>query len=110
MRRNSRNKKRFNKKERNIKKILYFLIFTLLIISIVCSIIIFNNLRPSKISKNFTNNYTISNDSSADNTSLSNVNTEIGEDKNNEEQPVTFTLTALGDTLCHNTQYWDAYN
>lgn len=110
MRRNSRNKKRVNKKERNIKKILYFLIFTLLIISIVCSIIIFNNLRPSKISKNFTNNYTISNDSSADNTSLSNVNTEIGEDTNNEEQPVTFTLTALGDTLCHNTQYWDAYN
>lgn len=110
MRRNSRNKKRVNKKERNVKKILYFLIFTLLIISIVCSIIIFNNLRPSKISKNFTNNYTISNDSSADNTSLSNVNTEIGEDKNNEEQPVTFTLTALGDTLCHNTQYWDAYN
>ena len=110
MRRNSRNKKRVNKKERNIKKILYFLIFTLLIISIVCSIIIFNNLRPSKISKNFTNNYTISNDSSADNTSLSNVNTEIGEDKNNEEQPVIFTLTALGDTLCHNTQYWDAYN
>lgn len=110
MRRNSRNKKRVNKKERNIKKILYFLIFTLLIINIVCSIIIFNNLRPSKISKNFTNNYTISNDSSADNTSLLNVNTEIGEDKNNEEQPVTFTLTALGDTLCHNTQYWDAYN
>lgn len=110
MRRNSRNKKRVKKKERNVKKILYFLIFTLLIISIVCSIIIFNNLRPSKISKNFDNNYTISNDSSADNTSLSNVNTEIGEDKNNEEQPVTFTLTALGDTLCHNTQYWDAYN
>ena len=110
MRRNSRNKKRVNKKERNIKKILYFLIFALLIISIVCSIIIFNNLRPSKISKNFTNNYTISNDSSADTNSLSNVNTEISEDKNNEEQPVTFTLTALGDTLCHNTQYWDAYN
>ena len=25
-------------------------------------------------------------------------------------EPITFTLTALGDTLCHNTQYWDAYN
>ena len=25
-------------------------------------------------------------------------------------KPITFTLTALGDTLCHNTQYWDAYN
>lgn len=27
-----------------------------------------------------------------------------------EEKPINFTLTALGDTLCHNTQYWDAYN
>ena len=23
---------------------------------------------------------------------------------------MSFTLTALGDILCHNTQYWDAYN
>lgn len=110
MRRNSRNKKRVNKKERNIKKILYFLIFALLIISIVCSIIIFNNLRPSKVSKNFTNNNSIYNDPPLNNDLLSNVNTETTEDKNREEQPVTFTLTALGDTLCHNTQYWDAYN
>lgn len=110
MRRNSRNKKRVNKKERNIKKILYFLIFALLIISIVCSIIIFNNLRPSKVSKNFTNNNSIYNDPPVNNDLLSNVNTETTEDKNREEQPVTFTLTALGDTLCHNTQYWDAYN
>ena len=27
-----------------------------------------------------------------------------------EEEPITFTMTALGDTLCHNTQYWDAYS
>ena len=28
-----------------------------------------------------------------------------------EEEPkkdITFTITALGDVLCHNTQYWDA--
>ena len=25
-------------------------------------------------------------------------------------EPINFTLTAIGDTLCHNTQYWDAYN
>lgn len=33
-------------------------------------------------------------------------------DKDNieEEKPITFTMTALGDSLCHNTQYWDAYN
>lgn len=25
-------------------------------------------------------------------------------------EPINFTMTAIGDTLCHNTQYWDAYN
>ena len=24
--------------------------------------------------------------------------------------PINFTMTAIGDTLCHNTQYWYAYN
>ena len=26
-----------------------------------------------------------------------------------EQKPITFTLTAIGDVMCHNTQYWDAY-
>lgn len=26
------------------------------------------------------------------------------------KQDITFTITALGDVLCHNTQYWDAYD
>ena len=26
-----------------------------------------------------------------------------------EPEPITFTLTAIGDVMCHNTQYWDAY-
>ena len=111
MRRNTRNKKRINKKEQNIKKALYFVILALLIICIVSSIIIFNNLRLSKISKNFTNKNSISNNTpSADNNLLSNEINENNEDTDTREQPVTFTLTALGDTLCHNTQYWDAYN
>ena len=35
-----------------------------------------------------------------------------GEVGNRAEEPsdTTFTLTALGDVLCHNTQYWDAYD
>ena len=111
MRRNTRNKKRINKKEQNIKKALYFVILALLIICIVSSIIIFNNLRLSKISKNFINKNSISNNTqSADNNLLSNEFNENNEDTDTKEQPVTFTLTALGDTLCHNTQYWDAYN
>ena len=31
-------------------------------------------------------------------------------DASSSIEPITFTFTALGDTLCHNTQYWDAYN
>lgn len=27
-----------------------------------------------------------------------------------EKKDITFTITALGDILCHNTQYWDAEN
>ena len=30
--------------------------------------------------------------------------------KQDKAEPITFTLTSLGDSLCHNTQYWDAYN
>lgn len=35
-----------------------------------------------------------------------------GEIGNREEEPTdtTFNLTAIGDVLCHNTQYWDAYD
>lgn len=34
-------------------------------------------------------------------------------DNSSKEEPkkdITFTITALGDVLCHNTQYWDAYD
>ena len=35
-----------------------------------------------------------------------------GNSKEEEEEPVdvTFTLSAIGDIMCHNTQYMDAYN
>ena len=43
-------------------------------------------------------------------------NTEISQTISNEEKvakdikpDITFTLTAIGDIMCHNTQYWDAY-
>jgi len=29
---------------------------------------------------------------------------------NDTKSDVTFTLAAIGDVMCHNTQYWDAYN
>lgn len=107
MRRNSRNKKRVNKKEQNIKKVLFSIILILLMISIISLIIIFNNLKPTKFYNTSSSKNSISNNSIVDNNSLLDKSKKEKDDK---EEPVTFTLTALGDTLCHNTQYWDAYN
>lgn len=35
---------------------------------------------------------------------------DIPAEEDAKDSPITFNMTALGDTLCHNTQYWDAYN
>ncbi len=39
-----------------------------------------------------------------------NNHSELSDSENQEEEDTTFTMTAIGDVLCHNTQYWDAYN
>lgn len=50
------------------------------------------------------------------NNNLNNSDNNINNIENNSNteqskyEKVTFTLTALGDILCHNTQYWDAQN
>lgn len=56
----------------------------------------------------FKNNTTKSTQSYLD----SNIEPKQSEVKQIEEpkKDISFTLTALGDVLCHNTQYWDAYN
>lgn len=43
---------------------------------------------------------------------IENSQTSSNEKKISQEETkpdVTFTLTAIGDIMCHNTQYWDAY-
>lgn len=72
------------------------LLLILFIILLIFIIFIFN-----KYNKNANTN---TENNSAE-TTLSNKNT-----KQDTAEPITFTLTSLGDTLCHNTQYWDAYN
>lgn len=47
--------------------------------------------------------------------STANINgsnhSELADSENQKEKvDTTFTMTAIGDVLCHNTQYWDAYN
>ncbi len=80
--------------KKNNKKLLLILF----IILFIFFIFILN-----KFNKNLRTNISTENNSAE--TTLSNKNT-----KQDTAEPITFTLTSLGDTLCHNTQYWDAYN
>ena len=104
MRRNQRSRnKKFN--DINTKNIIIVLFIVILLF---LSIIIFKSLFKS-------DNLPISSQdvSSEDNEIINNAENVIISDKTDdvqEEKPINFTLTAIGDTLCHNTQYWDAYN
>lgn len=78
----------------NIKKVIIFIVIPLIaIFSIILS-----NIFSKDENINISNN---------DNTNFIN---EIEEEPTPTTTPTTFTLTATGDILCHNTQYWDAYN
>ncbi len=104
MRRNQRSRnKKFN--DINTKNIIIVLFIVILLF---LSIIIFKSLFKS-------DNLPVSSQdvSSEDNQIINNAENVIISDKTDdvqEEKPINFTLTAIGDTLCHNTQYWDAYN
>lgn len=82
-------------KKRNKK-----LLLILFIILLIFIIFIFN-----KYNKNAKTNTNTNTENNSTETTLLNKNT-----KQDIAEPITFTLTSLGDTLCHNTQYWDAYN
>lgn len=95
MRRNKRknNKIKSTKKEPKIALTLFLIVLFIICIYTIKNI---NSLiDETKISKN--TNQTI-------------IEKNIIQKEIKEEKPITFTLTSLGDTLCHNTQYWDAYN
>lgn len=72
-----------------LKKFLLFIL--LFLIFVLCLLVL--------IKSDFFNSTNVIQDSS--------VESETVEEK---VEPINFTMTAIGDTLCHNTQYWDAYN
>lgn len=72
-----------------LKKFLLFIL--LFLIFVLCLLVL--------IKSDFLNSTNVIQDSS--------VESETVEEK---IEPINFTMTAIGDTLCHNTQYWDAYN
>ena len=102
-RRNNRKNKHINDDTKKITNVLLKVIFILVILFLI--IVIFN------IAKNWINYHTITEQY------LENLNTVENSNKaenlDNQEASntdTTFNLTAIGDIMCHNTQYMDAYN
>lgn len=100
MRRNQRrnNQKKFETKTSKILLILFVIILFVLCVFTIQNILSLENAK--KLSKNNNEKTIIETINREDNIQNDNIKT----------KPITFKLTSLGDTLCHNTQYWDAYN
>ena len=73
-----------------------FLIFLIVILITIVGFLYFRN-------SGFINNATADLDDNVNNSNNNKESTETSVD-------TTFTMTAIGDVMCHNTQYWDAYN
>lgn len=109
MRRNVRNKKnRIQSQEKSQqKKFISILMFSIIfLLFILLGLFIFMQIRnwnyQTRLSKQ-TEEILSANTQDANSTEVSST-PEI-----DEPEPITFTLTAIGDVMCHNTQYWDAY-
>ena len=90
-----------NRRDRNHKKnSKNFFVFLLILVIILIAIAIFYYQKSNHKFQ----------DISATNINDSN-HSELAYSENQQEKvDTTFTMTAIGDVLCHNTQYWDAYN
>ena len=95
MRRNQRKRNKKTSKSTAIYKFLFLLIIFLIVFLIIKNPLSKNVIETSNQNEIFEN---------AIEEELNNNSSE----KN--ESPITITLTAIGDSLCHNTQYWDAQN
>lgn len=111
MRNNSRNRRR-NKanlhtdiNHTKTRNILIIIICILLII--FTGVIAFNYLKNKNDYKNLveTSKQEIETEKQEEQDSSNNV-----QENQKEETDTTFTLTAIGDVICHNTQYMDAYD
>ena len=111
MRNNSRNRRR-NKAnlhtDINLTKTRNILIIIICILFIIFTgVIAFNYLKNKNDYKNLveTSKQEIETEKQEEQDSSNNV-----QENQKEETDTTFTLTAIGDVMCHNTQYIDAYD
>ena len=109
MRRNSRNRNRILKKKNDInyskvQKSLIVIVSILFILLIV--IACFNYIK----NRNDYQNLIDTSKQEIENQKQENAKKEAEENKEEEPTDTTFTMAAIGDIMCHNTQYNDAYN
>lgn len=106
MSRRSRNRR--NPKNSNVllKYILFVLIF--FIIGYIFFYLISSNSYPKTTDISNNDSIIFKSDESdlKENENIKSIENENYNDYND----ITFTMTAIGDVMCHNTQYWDAYN
>ena len=109
MRRNSRNRNRILKKKNDINYskvqkslIVIVSILFILLILIAC----FNYIK----NRNDYQNLIDTSKQEIENQKQENAKKEAEENKEEEPTDTTFTMAAIGDIMCHNTQYNDAYN
>lgn len=107
MRRNprSRNRKFKTADDFDQKKIVKFLSFSVFILIIILTIVATfyyfkNNDKYQKLVET----------SKQELEDQKELESENKEEEKQEEIDTTFTMTAIGDVMCHNTQYWDAYD
>ena len=111
MRNNSRNRRR-NKANlhtdiNHIKTRNILIIIICILLIIFTGVIAFNYLKNKNDYKNLveTSKQEIETEKQEEQDSSNNV-----QENQKEETDTTFTLTAIGDVMCHNTQYMDAYD
>lgn len=109
MRRNQRNsrnnKKRINQINEDTKKITNILLKTVIILFVIFLIVAIFNIVNNWLKYNSLTEQYIETSSNLEENSNTNDNSQ-----ENINEDTSFNLTAIGDIMCHNTQYFDAYD
>lgn len=104
MARNRRNTRGSGNSKNLDSKGIRFLFFTVLVFAaIFLFLFVFTKIKNYNFLKDLSKKSNELVSASADSTGSDNSDLKSDSKK-------SFTLTAIGDIMCHNTQYWDAYN
>ena len=109
MRRDVRTRNRRRRKNTDID---YTKVHRILISTVVCLLVIFISIAIFYYFKNKSDSENLVETSKQEIEEQKQQEEQQNSEEEKEEEPtdVTFTLSAIGDIMCHNTQYNDAYN